>query len=193
MRFLTEGFAEDQEEEEDEQEEEEGIELAFHKDGPLGVILIECEVSKRICLLRCHLILKTINLPRQARDKHRESTHKRERCVSLQHSRYKAREDEALPLRYLEVSRIVKHSEAGQVRQRGAFFSVFIDANDRFAKTRSGQTHRENSNKSGVFLQYEREGKLRTGEERPPIHPSTHPIKLSTGCKQSPSPDKTTN
>jgi hypothetical protein len=47
MRFLPEGYAEDQEEEEDEQEEEEGIELAFHKDGPLGVILIECEVSKQ--------------------------------------------------------------------------------------------------------------------------------------------------
>eukprot|EP01046_Picozoa_sp_COSAG06_P049134 COSAG06_NODE_7497_length_2483_cov_2.635067_3_plen_112_part_00 len=69
-----------------------------------------------------------------------QHSQERERCVSLQHSRYKAREDEALPLRYLEVSRIVKHSEAGQVRQRGTFFSVFIDENDRFAKTGSGQT-----------------------------------------------------
>jgi len=38
-------------------------------------------VRKRISLLHRHFILKTIILPRQARDKHRESTQKRERRV----------------------------------------------------------------------------------------------------------------
>jgi hypothetical protein len=34
-------------------------------------------VRKRINLLRCHFIYKMIVIPRQARDKHRESTQKK--------------------------------------------------------------------------------------------------------------------
>jgi len=50
---------------------------------PPGRAVADAAAGKKSHLLRCHFMLKMILVPRQARDKHKESTQK-ERCVFLQ-------------------------------------------------------------------------------------------------------------
>ena len=105
--------------------------LLYAKPGEPSLV-VQLHASKQLAQVRKrrllrHFMLTMIFLPRQARDKHRESTQK-ERCVFLQEQcQVLAQEKEALAV-------------SKKTARRGEGCPLFIHEDDHFTKTGSGQT-----------------------------------------------------
>ena len=103
-----------------------------------------CDPGKETPLLQCHLYTKCIILPRQARDKHRESTQKRVTRF-LRHARVIWR-GQGPTCHWQRCPRYLNPAKA-LVKKR----SFLIYKNDDFTKTGSGQTQGKRSKKDRVL------------------------------------------
>jgi hypothetical protein len=97
--------------------------------------------SPGMCENAClsHLYIKTIILPRQARDTHRESTQKRDRFLTGDNNG-------------TNTQLCTFPNASGCAQGKHTFQKPFYTKHDRFTKTGSGQTWGMHSQKAVVFL-----------------------------------------